>query len=141
MYAIRSYYGGAIDARPVVFHLDAGGAERPLHFPPAVDGKGPTGHLPVLHFDHHPVPWGVITSYSIHYTKLYDPGGAAILLEVVTDNRNRTVSEIRAMFGKRGGNLGENGCVAWMFDQKGLFVVNADGPDEDELLEMSYNFV
>ncbi len=67
----------------------------------------------------------------------YGPGGAAILLEVVTDNRNRTVSEIRAMFGKRGGNLGENGCVAWMFDQKGLFVVNADGPDEDELLEMA----
>jgi YebC/PmpR family DNA-binding regulatory protein len=67
----------------------------------------------------------------------YGPGGAAIFLEVVTDNKNRTVSEIRAMFGKRGGNLGENGCVAWMFDQKGLFVVNADGPDEDELLEMA----
>ena len=50
----------------------------------------------------------------------YGPGGAAIFLEAMTDNKNRTVSEIRAALGKAGGNLGENGCVAWMFEQKGL---------------------
>ncbi|UCD11751.1 MAG: YebC/PmpR family DNA-binding transcriptional regulator [Nitrospinaceae bacterium] len=67
----------------------------------------------------------------------YGPGGAAILLEVMTDNKNRTVSEIRALFGKRGGNLGENGCVSWMFDPKGLITVSADGQDEDELFELT----
>ena len=49
----------------------------------------------------------------------YGPGGVAILVEVVTDNRNRTVAEIRHLFSKSGGNLGENGCVAWMFDKRG----------------------
>ena len=50
----------------------------------------------------------------------YGPGGAAFLVQVLTDNRNRTVSDIRRMFSKHGGNLGETGCVAWMFDSKGL---------------------
>jgi len=66
----------------------------------------------------------------------YGPGGAAIIVEVMTDNKNRTVSEIRAMFGKRGGNLGENGCVSWMFDPKGLITVSAEGQGEDALFEM-----
>ncbi len=51
----------------------------------------------------------------------YGPGGAAVLVESLTDNKNRTVAEVRHIFNKSGGNLGENGCVAWMFDNKGYF--------------------
>ncbi|MGI6574613.1 MAG: YebC/PmpR family DNA-binding transcriptional regulator [bacterium] len=66
----------------------------------------------------------------------YGPGGAAILMELLTDNRNRTASEIRYIFSRHGGNLGESGCVAWMFAKKGLLVVKNEGlpVDEDELL-------
>lgn len=64
----------------------------------------------------------------------YGPGGVAVLLEVVTDNRNRTVAEIRNIFSKGGGNLGESGCVAWMFDQKGLISVSKDAAAEDDVL-------
>ena len=53
----------------------------------------------------------------------YGPGGAAIIAQVLTDNKNRTVSEIRRLFTKHGGNLGETGCVAWMFDKKGVIAV------------------
>ena len=67
----------------------------------------------------------------------YGPGGAAIFLEAMTDNKNRTVSEIRAALGKAGGNLGENGCVAWMFEQKGLITVKKESKDEDELMELA----
>jgi YebC/PmpR family DNA-binding regulatory protein len=64
----------------------------------------------------------------------YGPGGAAILAQVVTDNKNRTVSEIRRLFAKHGGNLGETGCVAWMFDKKGLITVEKSQIDEDRLV-------
>lgn len=57
----------------------------------------------------------------------YGPGGAAILLDVMTDNRNRTAGELRHIFDKHGGNLGEAGCVAWMFDKKGLIIIEKDG--------------
>ena len=67
----------------------------------------------------------------------YGPGGAAIFLEAMTDNKNRTVSEIRAALGKAGGNLGENGCVAWMFVQKGLITVKTKSNGEDELMELA----
>ena len=67
----------------------------------------------------------------------YGPGGAAIFLEAMTDNKNRTVSEIRAALGKAGGNLGENGCVAWMFEQKGLITVKTESKDEEELMELA----
>ena len=67
----------------------------------------------------------------------YGPGGAAILVESLTDNKNRAVSDIRHIFNKNGGNLGENGCVAWMFDKKGYFVVNAEAVDEDQLMEVT----
>ena len=67
----------------------------------------------------------------------YGPGGAAIFLEAMTDNKNRTVSEIRAALGKAGGNLGENGCVAWMFEQKGLITVKTESKDEDEIMELA----
>jgi len=62
----------------------------------------------------------------------YGPAGVAILLEAVTDNRNRTVSEIRSTFTKYNGNLGENGSVAWMFENTGVLMVDATGIDPDE---------
>ena len=55
----------------------------------------------------------------------------------MTDNKNRTVGELRAILGKRGGNMGENGCVAWMFEQKGLIIVNVSEKGEDELMELA----
>jgi YebC/PmpR family DNA-binding regulatory protein len=64
----------------------------------------------------------------------YGPGGAAILVETLTDNRNRTVSEIRHIFGKYGGNLGETNSVAWMFDKKGLVTVDKSKADEEALM-------
>ena len=54
----------------------------------------------------------------------YGPGGVAIMVHALTDNKKRTVSEVRRLFSKHGGNLGENGCVAWMFDRKGLIAVD-----------------
>ena len=59
------------------------------------------------------------------------------MLEAMPDNTTRTVSEIRAALGKAGGNLGENGCVAWMFEQKGLITVKKELKDEDELMELA----
>ena len=57
----------------------------------------------------------------------YGPAGVAVYVEVVTDNRNRTVAELRHLFNKNGGNLGENGCVAWIFDKRSLVVVPKNG--------------
>jgi YebC/PmpR family DNA-binding regulatory protein len=67
----------------------------------------------------------------------YGPGGVAMIVTVLTDNRNRTVAEIRKIFSKNGGNLGESGCVAWMFQKKGLIVVDKDRVDEDELFSIA----
>ncbi|MEZ5307310.1 MAG: YebC/PmpR family DNA-binding transcriptional regulator [Pyrinomonadaceae bacterium] len=67
----------------------------------------------------------------------YGPGGVAILIETMTDNRNRTVAELRHLLSKNGGNLGESGSVAWMFDRKGYFVVGKDQHSEDELFELA----
>jgi len=64
----------------------------------------------------------------------YGPGGIAVLIEALTDNRNRTAADLRAAFSKRNGNLGETGCVGWMFDQKGVVTI-ADPGSEDTLLE------
>jgi YebC/PmpR family DNA-binding regulatory protein len=66
----------------------------------------------------------------------YGPGGAAILAQVLTDNKNRTVSEIRRLFTKHGGNLGETGCVSWMFDKKGLITIEKAHIDEDRLMSI-----
>mgnify|MGYP004704098387 CR=1 FL=1 len=65
----------------------------------------------------------------------YGPAGVAVIVEVMTDNKNRTVAEIRHIFSKHGGNLGENGCVAWMFDKKGSIVFDKQAVDEDALME------
>jgi len=67
----------------------------------------------------------------------YGPGGVAILVEIMTDNRNRAASEVRHIFSKNGGNLGEAGCVAWMFSKKGTIVFNKAGLNEDELMEIA----
>ena len=66
----------------------------------------------------------------------YGPGGVALIADVTTDNRNRTVSEIRHVFGKNGGNLGESGSVAWMFSKKGQIVVPKTAAKEDDLMNI-----
>lgn len=65
----------------------------------------------------------------------YAPGGVAVMIQIATDNRNRTAADIRHIFSRNGGNLGESGCVAWMFERKGLLVLDPSAPpaDEDEL--------
>jgi len=67
----------------------------------------------------------------------YGPGGVAILIETMTDNRNRTVAEIRHLLSKNNGNLGESGSVAWMFDRKGYIVVSKESRSEEELFELA----
>jgi YebC/PmpR family DNA-binding regulatory protein len=72
-----------------------------------------------------------------HYQEVtyegYGPGGAAVLVHALTDNRNRAAAEIRSTFTRNGGNLGETGCVGWLFENKGVVTVEADGLDPDEL--------
>jgi len=67
----------------------------------------------------------------------YGPGGAAVLVESLTDNKNRTVAEIRSIFGKNGGSLGENGCVAWMFKKKGYIAIKSKSVEEEKLMEIA----
>jgi len=67
----------------------------------------------------------------------YGPNGVAIMVETMTDNRNRTVAELRHLFSKNGGNLGEAGSVAWMFDKKGYIVVDKGAKSEDELFDIA----
>lgn len=66
----------------------------------------------------------------------YGPGGVAVLVESVTDNKNRTVAEVRHAFSKNGGSLGESGSVAWMFDRKGIISMPSQGKTEDEMMEL-----
>lgn len=80
-----------------------------------------TGELPGAHYE------------EIMYEG-YGPGGVAMMIEVMTDNKNRTVPEIRHTMSKYGGNLGETGCVAWMFDKKGYILVNKKAADEDTMM-------
>lgn len=65
----------------------------------------------------------------------YGPAGVALMVESLTDNKNRTVSDVRHLITKYGGSLGEPGCVAWMFDKKGVIVLDREGVDEDQLME------
>ena len=67
----------------------------------------------------------------------YGPGGVAVIVETLTDNRNRTVAEVRHIFEKYNGNLGESGCVSWMFDKKGIVVVFGKDLHEDEVMEVA----
>lgn len=67
----------------------------------------------------------------------YGPGGVAVLVDTMTDNKNRTVADIRHAFSKNGGNLGEFGCVGWMFDRKGLMLVDKDSISEEKLMDLA----
>jgi len=75
------------------------------------------------------------TTYEETTYEGYGPGGTAVLVEVMTDNRNRTVSDVRSIFSKCNGNMGESGCVAWLFDKKGLLVFPKKTTDFDKLFE------
>lgn len=67
----------------------------------------------------------------------FGAGGVAIIVDVMTDNKNRTIAEIRSIFGKNGGNIGETGCVGWMFSKKGIIVVDKKECDEDQLMAIA----
>ncbi len=67
----------------------------------------------------------------------YGPGGVAVLLECLTDNKNRTVADVKHLFERHGGNLGEPGCVAWMFKQKGLIVLDKEEVEEEQLFNVA----
>jgi YebC/PmpR family DNA-binding regulatory protein len=77
------------------------------------------------------------TTYEEAHYEGYGPGGVAILLQALTDNRNRTVSDVRHLFTKYGGSLGESGCVSWMFSKQGLLTVEKDKVEEDRLMEIA----
>lgn len=79
---------------------------------------------------------GGVAYEEVHYEG-YGPGGIAIMVQALTDNKNRTVQEIRHLFARHGGNLGETGCVAWMFDNKGLITVEKAKVDEDRLITVA----
>lgn len=76
-------------------------------------------------------------SYDEITYEAYGPGGVAILIEAMTDNRNRTVAELRHLLSKHNGNLGESGSVSWMFDRKGYIVVGKAGRSEEELFDLA----
>lgn len=86
--------------------------------------KKGTGELEGVHYDE--------SSY-----EGYGPGGAAVLVESLSDNKNRTVADIRHAFNKYGGNMGENGCVAWMFHKKGWLSVKKEDADEEKLMSVA----
>ncbi|KYZ77582.1 transcriptional regulator [Anaerosporomusa subterranea] len=67
----------------------------------------------------------------------YGPAGVAVMLDILTDNRNRTAADIRHLFSKNNGNLGESGCVSWMFTKKGIIIVEKDGVDEESLMMLA----
>ncbi|HSM90435.1 MAG TPA: YebC/PmpR family DNA-binding transcriptional regulator, partial [Desulfobacterales bacterium] len=74
-------------------------------------------------------------SYEESLYEGYGPGGAAVLVESLSDNKNRSVAEIRHIFSKNGGSLGTNGCVAWMFKKKGYIAIERQAVDEEKLME------
>ena len=77
------------------------------------------------------------TNYESILYEGYGPGGVAFLVECLTDNRSRTAPELRKIFERGGGQLGASNCVAWMFEQKGIFLVSVDKTDEDTLMELA----
>jgi len=76
-------------------------------------------------------------SYDEINYEAYGPGGAAMLIECLTDNKNRTVADIKHIIERHGGNLGEPGCVAWIFDKQGMIIFDRDGVDEEKLLDIA----
>ncbi len=82
---------------------------------------------------------GELSGDTVLHECLYDgygPNGVAVLVEILTDNKNRTAAEIRKIFERSGGNLGESGCVSWMFQKKGLISININEIDEDKLMTL-----
>ena len=82
---------------------------------------------------------GALNADSVLYECLYEgygPNGVAVMAEILTDNKNRTAAEIRKVFEMSGGNLGESGCVSWMFQQKGVITVNSGEIEEDKLMAL-----
>jgi len=77
------------------------------------------------------------TSYEEVNYEGYGPGGVALLIDCLTDNKNRTVADIKHIFDRYGGNLGEPGCVAWMFEKKGMIIFDKDKVDEEKLLDLA----
>ncbi len=77
------------------------------------------------------------TSYEEANYEGYGPGGVAVMVDCLTDNRNRTVAEIKHLFERHGGSLGEPGCVSWIFEKKGLIVIDKDKVDEETLLDIA----
>ncbi len=80
---------------------------------------------------------GDSNAYEEFYYEGYGAGGVAVLCAMMTDNRNRTASEIRYIFSRNNGNLGETGCVGWMFERKGQIMLDISGKDEDELMMLA----
>ena len=76
-------------------------------------------------------------TYEEYVYEGYGPAGVAIMIEVMTDNKNRTIPEIRHMLGKHGGSLGESGCVSWMFNKKGYLLVSKAGVQEDSVMTVA----
>jgi YebC/PmpR family DNA-binding regulatory protein len=70
----------------------------------------------------------------------YGPGGVAIMVDTLTDNKNRTTPEVRTIFTKNGGNLGENGCVSYLFDRKGMVIIEGGQATEDEIIELLLDY-
>ena len=85
--------------------------------------KKGTGELPGVHYEEHTYEG-------------YGAAGVAIMADVLTDNKNRTVAELRKIFSKNGGNMAESGCVNWMFHKKGLILVDSDKADEEKLMSI-----
>ncbi|MBW1720540.1 MAG: YebC/PmpR family DNA-binding transcriptional regulator [Deltaproteobacteria bacterium] len=77
------------------------------------------------------------TSYEEVNYEAYGPGGVAVLINCLTDNKNRTVADLKHILDRHGGSLGEPGCVAWMFEKKGLIVFDKDKVDEEQLMEVA----
>ncbi len=117
--------GGDENANPALRTavINAKGANMPVANIERAIKKG-TGELP-----------GV--SYEDVTYEGYGPAGTALLIRTLTDNKNRTVAEIRHLLSKYNGNLGESGCVAWIFDKKGIITVRLDQVDEDEMMELA----
>jgi YebC/PmpR family DNA-binding regulatory protein len=77
------------------------------------------------------------TSYEEYNYEAYGPGGVALMMNCLTDNRNRTIADIKHIFERHGGNLGEPGCVSWIFEKKGLFVFERNNVEEEKLLDLA----
>ena len=75
--------------------------------------------------------------YTEGFYEGYGPGGIAIMVEVATDNKNRTVADVRQLFSKHGGSLGTDGSVSWMFDRKGVITIDREAYDEDKMMEIA----